>query len=177
MIFCCAPIRGISEICIDTIKVTSRLLRTAQEVAASTIRERIILLVGGPRSGKTTVLRAAVMGLGWPIVNLNLALSERLLTIPMSQRSVRVEDLMHKIAATYPSDGLAIDNIELLFQRDLETNAEAILRSLARQRPILASWPGTFDGSTLTYAAPTHTEYERWPRPEVRIVTLLGLNT
>lgn len=108
------------------------------------------------------------------MLNLNLTLAERLLAVPVKQRDVRVSDLTHKAVGELPGDGLIIDNIELLFQVDLKADAGALLRSLSRQRPVIAAWPGELDGTTLTYATSLHPEYTAWARPEARILQLSG---
>lgn len=156
----------------DLQTLTTNLLAACREVAAASARERLVLLVGPPRSGKTTTLRASASALGWPLLNLNVALAQRLLAVPLNDRPVRVHDLAHAVAAEHPGDGLAIDNIEILFQRDLQVDAEALLRSLSRLRPVVASWPGAVDGGALTYGVAPHPEHERWARPEARLVAI-----
>ena len=131
-------------------------------------------MVGGPRSGKTTALRSAAAALSWPLLNLNVALAERLLAVPVKHRDVRVSDLAHEVAANHPGEGLIVDNIELLFQVDLKADTGALLRSLSRQRPVIAAWPGELTGTTLTYATSLHPEYTAWSRPEARILQLSG---
>ena len=142
----------------------------ARTVATGTRYHRLVLLVGEPRSGKTTVLRALAEETGWPLLGLNLALSERLLEVPTRFREIRVADLVRDLVEAHPGDALIIDNIELLFDRQLQVDPVGLLLSLARHRLVVASWPGSYDGSTLSYADPTHPEHRRDPRPDCAIV-------
>ena len=50
------------------------------------------------------------------------------------------------------SELILLDNIELLFAVELAQDPLRLLQSLSRNRTVIASWPGTFDGQSLTYA-------------------------
>ncbi len=66
---------------------------------ASKLYHRLVIVVGPPRSGKTSALRVLQHERGWPLVNINLALSERLLELSVKQRALRVarivDDIVH----------------------------------------------------------------------------------
>ena len=68
---------------------------------------RLVLVVGAPRSGKSTALRELRESRGWPLLNVNLALSERLLELTRKQRAVRVP----RVLAVAP-DALVLENIQ-----------------------------------------------------------------
>ena len=71
--------------------------RIAERVpTAGGLYHRLILLVGRPRTGKTTALRELVADKGWPLVNVNLALAERLLELTAKQRALRVARLLQR---------------------------------------------------------------------------------
>lgn len=131
---------------------------------------RLLLLVGPARSGKTTLLREFADASGWPRVNLNLRLSERLLDVPSRFRQIRVLDLLRDLASEAPGDGLVLDNIELLFQRSLEQDPLQALLALSRTRVVVAAWSGAFAEGSLTYAAPGHPEYRHYPAPDCAII-------
>ena len=129
---------------------------------ANKLYHRLILLVGPSSSGKTTVLRDLAASAGWPIVNLNLQLAERLLELTERQRALRVARILGDIVDETSADTVAIDNLELLFAADLKLDPLRLLQSLSRNRTIVASWPGNFDGETLVYAEPSHSEHRRY---------------
>ena len=145
----------------------------AQRVQESGGYHRLVLLVGEPCSGKTTALSALAAKTDWPRLNLNLLLSEQLLDIPTRFRQIKVADLVRTLVNARASDAVIIDNNELLFDRQLQVDPVALLVSLSRHRTVVASWPGDFDGSFLTYAEPTHPEHRRAPRPDCQIVRAL----
>lgn len=131
---------------------------------------RLVLLVGPPRSGKTTALRELNATQGWPLINLNLSLSEKLLELTSKQRALRVSRLVDDVLHDHPGDTLLLDNIEMLFHPDLKQDPLRLLQSLSRNRTIVATWRGQQQGSTLTYASPDHPEYRRYEAAQALIV-------
>lgn len=143
------------------------------EVAAGRPYHQLVLVVGSLKSGKTAALRAAAAAeTGWALLGLGASLAERLLLVPTRQRPAVVQQLAEDVAREAMGDVLAIDNIELLFQPDLAVDPLRLLLALSRHRVVVATWPGTVDGATLTYAEPGHPEHRRYPRPACAIVTL-----
>jgi hypothetical protein len=133
---------------------------------------RLVLLVGPARSGKTFALREFASETGWPRLNLNLALAERLLDVPSRFRQIRVLDLLRDLADAAPGDGLVLDNTELLFQRSLQVDPIQALLALSRSRVVVASWCGEYTASVLTYAMPGHAEYRHYPEPGCTILPI-----
>lgn len=136
---------------------------------------RLLLLVGPPRAGKTTAIREFATEVGWPRLNLNLVLSERLLDVPSRFRQIRVLELLREVAEAAPGDGLVLDNIELLFQRSLQVDPLQALLALSRSRVVVAAWCGDYSDTALTYAAPGHAEYRHYPEPGCTILPV-GVN-
>lgn len=132
---------------------------------------RLLLAVGPPRSGKTTAFANLVRHHGWPRINVNLQLAERLLDLTQKQRAVRVAGLLDDIVKASASDVVLLDNIEMLFAAELALDPLRLLQGLSRNRTIVASWPGHFDGQTLTYADPGHREFKKYVTPQVAIVS------
>jgi hypothetical protein len=143
-----------------------------QDVLASTrdVYYKLILAVGPPRIGKTAALSELAARHDWPRLNVNLRLSERLLDLTHRQRAVRVAGILDDIVRETASDVVLLDNIELLFAEKLAQDPLRLLQSLSRNRTIIAAWPGTFDGTSLTYAEPGHPEARRYSSPQAVIV-------
>ena len=131
---------------------------------------RLVIVAGPPRSGKTSALRALHDEHGWPLVNVNLALSEKLLELTAKQRALRVAWIVDDIVQDQASDTVLLDNIEMLFHPELKQDPLRLLQSLSRNRTIVATWRGTQLGSSLTYAAPDHPEFRRFDEPQALIV-------
>ncbi len=146
------------------------LREKVDDLAAHGGYHRLLLLVGPPRSGKTTAVRELATEVGWPRLNLNLALSERLLDVPSRFRQIKVLELLREVAESTPAEGLLLDNIELLFQRSLQIDPLQALLALSRSRIVVATWCGGYSGNALTYAAPGHAEYRHYSEPGCTIL-------
>jgi hypothetical protein len=137
---------------------------------AATQYHRLVLLVGSPRSGKTAALNALATEAGWPRINVNLQLAERLLDLTQKQRAARVSALFDEVVKATPSIVVLLDNIEMLFAVELAQDPLRLFQGLSRNRTIVVGWPGRFDGGALTYAEPGHREFKKYPNPQVLIV-------
>lgn len=137
---------------------------------ASHLYHRLVIVVGPPRSGKTSALRSLHDGHGWPLINLNLALAERLLDLTVRQRALRVADIVADIADEGQHPTVMLDNIEMLFHPDLHQDPLRLLQSLSRNRTIVAAWRGGRSERALIYATPDHPEYRRFDDPEALLV-------
>ncbi|RDE49560.1 MAG: BREX-3 system P-loop-containing protein BrxF [Candidatus Accumulibacter meliphilus] len=151
-------------------RVAERVEKVAQ------LYHRLVIVLGPPRSGKTSALRDLHAERGWPIVNINLALAERLLELTARQRALRVARLVDDIVQEQAAETVLLDNIEMLFHPDLKQDPLRLLQSLARNRTIVATWRGAQVGSSLTYAVPDHPEYRRFDDPQALIVLTVGAN-
>ena len=138
---------------------------------AETLYHRLVIVAGPPGSGKSFALRELQRLRGWPRVNLNFTLSEKLLELNVKQRALRVGRLVEDIVGEHAGDVLLLDNLELLFHPDLSQDPLRLLQSLSRNRTIVAAWRGEYIGTSLTYAAPGHPEYRRYEEPQVGIVS------
>lgn len=141
---------------------------------AATLYHRLVLVVGPARSGKTRLLQAAAAANGWPLINLNQRVSELLLELTQRQRALRVPRLVGDVLGSTGADVVLVDNLELLFSPDLSQDPLRLLQGLARNRTVVASWPGVMVGKQLTYAEPSHPEYRRYPEPDTLWISLPG---
>jgi hypothetical protein len=141
-------------------------------VRANEMYHRLVLVVGPARSGKTGALRDLAASRGWPFINVNLRLSERLLDLTQRQRSLRAARLLAEVVEAEPGDVVALDNLELLFSPELALDPLRLLQGISRNRTIVAAWCGGFDGHHLTYAEPGHPEEKHYSRPQVIVVSV-----
>lgn len=141
---------------------------------AATLYHRLVLIVGPARSGKTRLLQAAAAANGWPLINLNQRVSELLLELTQRQRALRVPRLVGDVLEATGAGVVLVDNLELLFSPDLAQDPLRLLQGLARNRTVVASWPGVMVGNQLTYADPSHPEYRRYRDPDTLWLSLPG---
>ena len=127
-------------------------------------------MVGPAQSGKTAALRQLQDQFGWPLANLNLRLSERLLELTGRQRALRLPRLLDDLVAELAGEVVLLDNLEMLFHPDLQQDPLRLLQGLSRNRTIVASWRGHVHCSSLVYATPDHPEYRRYEAPQTLIV-------
>jgi hypothetical protein len=139
---------------------------------AGRLYHRLVLVVGPPRSGKTRSLRAAADASGWPVVNVNLALCEKLLELPRRQRPIRAAQLLGELVEAQGAPVVALDNLEVVFDPELQLNPLSLLQGLSRNVTLVVAWPGAYEGEALSYAEPGHPEARKYPRPDCRIVAL-----
>ena len=141
------------------------------DVAA--LYHRLILIVGPAGSGKTSALRDVSKKTETTLLNLNLRLSGELLEMTERQRGLKLPGVLEDSVAGNGSL-VILDNIEILFDRGLKQDPLRLLQKLSRHRTVVASWTGTVSGGSLTYAAPEHPEYRRYPCTDLVVVTLEG---
>ena len=133
---------------------------------------RLVLVVGPAGSGKTPLLKELCRQHNITYVNLNLALSERLLDLTSKERPLRVGRLLADLLDERPDEIIALDNIELLFDPDLHLDPLALLQGISRNTTLIVAWGGAATENTLTYAVPGHPEYRRYERPDAILIIL-----
>ena len=134
---------------------------------------RLVLVVGESGSGKTEVIRKYAHTLQSEIMNLNLILSEQLLGYTKKQRALRLPGLIEDLIESELSP-IIFDNIELLFDINLQNDPLRVLQGLARNHTIIASWNGAVSNGKLNYAAPGHPEHRVYDTSDIIIVSLNG---
>ena len=139
---------------------------------ADELYHRLILVVGRSGSGKTSLLQEVSKQTGFRYINLNLELSRALLELTERQRILRLPLLIDEIIGKTGDQVVLIDNIEILFEVSLKQDPLRLLQQISRNRTVVATWNGTIAGGYLTYAAPNHPEYRRYPAHDLLVVTL-----
>jgi hypothetical protein len=124
---------------------------------------KLTILAGGARSGKTKLLRQIAEQLGFPVINLSLLLSQRLLSQSRRQRSLNAEAVAIEVIDEHLKSGLCLDDTELLFDKTLKTNPLVFLQDISRNRHIVATWNGVVSGGEIRYGHTGHPDYFSQP--------------
>ena len=93
---------------------------------------RLILVVAPRGGGKTVALQEVAARIGVLVINVNLALSQRMLELTARQRSLRVPRLFEEIIGQTDREFVVFDNLEILFDVALKLDPLRLLQGLAR---------------------------------------------
>jgi len=132
--------------------------------------QRLVLVVGAPGTGKTAALREASQALSFPLVNVNLDLSHRLLPFSRNERRRVAGNLLSEVLDQHSASVVGLDNLELLFSPELAVDPLRLLQQESRRRTLVATWSGVVVGQDLHYAVPGHPEHVVHPLPSTPIV-------
>ena len=143
---------------------------------ASEMYHRLVLLTGESGSGKTNVLHKLADDLGISVMNINLDLSRELLDLTARQRSLRAASILDQIVDKAGSP-VVLDNLEILFDRELKQDPLRLLQGISRNRSVVASWNGIINSGRLLYADPGHPEYRCYEQVDAIIVNMDGTAT
>ncbi|KMY65632.1 ATPase AAA [Desulfocarbo indianensis] len=124
---------------------------------------RLILVVAPAGAGKTTALHDVRDRTGAPLVNINLELSRQMLELTERQRALQLPRVIREIVGNSGGELILFDNIEVIFDVGLKQDPLRLLQGLSRDKTVVATWNGAIVEDTLTYAAPDHPEYRRYP--------------
>ena len=124
---------------------------------------RLILVVAPAGAGKTNALQDVQNRTSASLVNVNLELSRRMLELTERQRALQLPHLLREIVGNGGEEMILLDNIEVIFDVDLKQDPLRLLQGLSRNKTVVAAWNGTIVETSLTYAAPAHPEYRRYP--------------
>jgi len=144
--------------------------------AAEGLYHRLVLLVGETGSGKSGVLLDVAEEFGTSVLNVNLALSSDLLELTAKQRSLRLPGILDQIADSAQSP-VVLDNLEILFDKDLKQDPLRLLQGISRNRAVVASWNGAMTSGRLLYAEAGHPEYRSYNLVDALIVGMDGSAT
>ena len=141
--------------------------------ATEGLYHRLVLLVGKSGSGKTGILCGISGDLGIEVININLALSGELLALTAKQRALNLPEILGQIIDKSDST-VVLDNLEILFDKNLKQDPLRLLQGVSRNRSVIASWNGTASGSKLMYAETGHPEYRNYDLVDTLIVCMDG---
>jgi hypothetical protein len=129
-------------------------------VMAANSDARLVLLVGRSAQALRQAAEAAAEELGWPTIDLNKDLAQRLLPFTAQERRDEAWDALEDVIGDQPA-GVVLCGTDILFEPSLGYRPYEALRRLARRGPIVATWFGTVDGGEVVRAEQGHPEYVR----------------
>jgi hypothetical protein len=153
--------------------LTDQIVRLLPDAAG--LYHHLLLVVAPSGCGKTAALQEVARRTGFPLLNLNLELSRRLLDLTVRQRCLQVPCLLDEIVQAQSGEVVLLDNTEILFDVHLRQDPLRCLQGLSRHRTVVAAWNGSCDAcdqpqGLLAYAEPDHPEYRRYPANNLLVV-------
>lgn len=133
------------------------LIDTVHSVDSS--YHKLVILAGLSGSGKTPLLKGLSEQLNLPVINLSLKMSEKLLSLTRRQRRLNAEEIARDVIDEQNGFNVCLDNTELLFDSSLRLNPLVFLQDISRNRLVVSSWNGTYDGKHLTFGYPGHPDF------------------
>lgn len=148
-----------------------RVMALAGQIKA--IPQAMVVIAGSRGSGKTRVANLlAEKGLG-TYVNLSLALSRYRMTVEPGHDVGWPSDFMVSLLSSIGRDAMLIlDNIEAVFQPQLQLNPLGWLLKMAREIPIIVVWPGSVLDGEFVFSTPNRPDYFRQREQSVIVVNL-----
>ncbi|MCX5855868.1 MAG: BREX-3 system P-loop-containing protein BrxF [Deltaproteobacteria bacterium] len=140
-------------------------------VNISELYHRLMIVAAPTGAGKTRTLQEVHQQTSAPLINVNLELSRRMLDLTERQRSLQFPRLLGEMIDEIKENTILLDNIEILFDVALKQDPLRLLQGLSRNKTIIASWNGSIDKDSLTYAVPGHPEYKRYSSRDLLIAT------
>jgi hypothetical protein len=152
--------------------LSDRITRKLQHV--DDLYHRLVLVVASAGAGKTAALREVHKRTGAALISVSLELSRSMLDLTARQRILQVPRLLGALIAGRLGNVVLLDNTEILFDVQLKQDPLRLLQGVSRNRAIVAVWSGSVDSGYLTYAAPGHPEYRRYPAAGLLVVSPEG---
>ena len=138
---------------------------------ASTHVEQLVLVSGGGWEIRTELLQAVASKLNFKYTAIGLPFAKELLGQSPTHRPLFISEMIEKLVQV-ANQGLALDQIEILFDPELHIDPLRFVRTLSHGHLILLSWPGIYKSSRLIYAEPDHPEYRVYQVSDTLVYTL-----
>lgn len=129
--------------------------------SASSLSNKLILIVGPTGTGKTKALQDVQVRTGTSLLNVSLELSRRMLELTRRQRTLRLLRLLRDVVNEGENDLILLDNTEILFDVELQLDPLRLLQNFSRNNTVVSAWNGTIVDDHLIYATPGHPDYRR----------------
>ena len=113
--------------------------------------EKLLIIIGGPGSGKSKLIRELTFQDGWKICEAKDLFDDEFLEIPRADRPEKSISLISEAIHRLNARVVMIDNVGFLFAPILNLNPIEMLKKLSRECPIIVSWRGHLEGNTLYF--------------------------
>lgn len=120
---------------------------------------RLVWLVGGTDSERSSILRALAEAEDGVFVEVGKKLSEALIEVPAPLRTASVEECFSACFGEPLPAVTCLDHLEILFEPSLRINPITLVKGASRHAVIVSAWPGMTKDGQLTFGSPDHPAY------------------
>ncbi|ANU22004.1 BREX-3 system P-loop-containing protein BrxF [Planococcus donghaensis] len=106
----------------------------------------------------------------YPLMNINLLLSERIKTVAQKRRPYKVAEILNELINKVDSEIVCIDYYEMLFEPSLGVNPFDLFTNLSRNKTLIITWRGRIEGDYFIYAEPGHPEYTKYSTKDAIVI-------
>lgn len=106
----------------------------------------------------------------YPLMNINLLLSERIKTVARNRRPYKVAEILHEFINNVDSEIVCIDYYEMLFEPSLGVNPFDLFTNLSRNKTLIITWRGRIEGDYFIHAEPGHPEYTKYSTKDAIVI-------
>ena len=134
---------------------------------------KLVLLVGGRDEDRSVALREYARSVAVHPLSIGIRLAGSLVSSPTRLRPVRAAEEFRCAVAERDAEAVVLlDNLNVLFLQELHLDPLKLLRDGARNRVVVANWPGVCQGQRLEYAVIGHPEHRGWVAQDCLVVEL-----
>lgn len=135
-------------------------------------RERLCLLVNHPKHLSSNLASLSEV----LFINVGQLLSEKLIMVPKQERSVQAALIFSEMIRSSTTELVGMNRLEILFNRELAVDPLKLLLANAKEKTVLALWPGHYDPKIgLTYAQPSHPEYRFYKSSDISNLLIIDI--
>ena len=117
-------------------------MNLAQKIEAlHTSEHKLLLIVGGPGSGKSKAIREYSNETGIPMLDLDM--------IFQHTPTEKLVEEMKQFLSTYRQPVLLLDNKKILYAKDSQIDLLEFLKAASADRPVVATWNGKVEDGQL----------------------------
>lgn len=91
-------------------------------------------------------------------VSVNKSISEELLKLKPSRRTMQLEKCFSKVLSTLP-DNIVIQDIDVMFNPDYKVDVLRLLIAVNKHKPFNLIWPGRIENGKLIYSEEIYPDY------------------
>jgi hypothetical protein len=113
--------------------------------------EKLLIIIGGPGSGKSRLIRELTYQEGWKIVDAKELFDDEFLEVPRADRPEKAISLISAAIHRLNARVVMIDNVGFLFAPILNLNPVKMLKQLSCECPLIVSWRGHIEKDTLYF--------------------------